>query len=57
MCGFPQHRLETYINMLNDRGFNVSVSSLKNGERKTVSVISQNKEDPVESKPVGKLII
>ena len=55
MCGFPQHRLETYINMLNDRGFDVSVSSLENGERKTVSVISQNKEDPVESKPVGKI--
>ena len=55
MCGFPQHRLETYINMLNDRGFDVSVSSLENGERKTVSVISQNKEDSVESKPVGKI--
>ncbi len=55
MCGFPQHRLETYINMLNDRGFDISVSSLENGERKTVSVISQNKEDPVESKPVGKI--
>ena len=55
MCGFPQHRLETYINMLNDRGFDVSVSSLENGERKNVSVISQNKEDPVESKPIGKI--
>lgn len=55
MCGFPQHRLETYINMLNDRGFDISVSSLENGERKTVSVISQHKEDPVESKPVGKI--
>ena len=55
MCGFPQHRLETYINMLNDRGFDVSVSSLENGERKNVSVFSQNKEDPVESKPVGKI--
>ena len=55
MCGFPQHRLETYINMLNDRGFDVSVSSLENGERKIVSVISQNKEDPVESKPIGKI--
>lgn len=55
MCGFPKHRLETYINMLNDRGFDVSVSSLENGERKTVSVVSQNKEDPVESKPVGRI--
>ena len=55
MCGFPKHRLETYINMINDRGFDVSVSSLENGERKTVSVVSQNKEDPVESKPVGRI--
>lgn len=55
MCGFPQHRLETYINMLNDRGFDVSVSSFENGERKTISVVSQNKEAPVESKPVGRI--
>ena len=31
MCGFPANRLETYINMLLDRGFDVSVCSLENG--------------------------
>ena len=55
MCGIPNHVLETYINMLNDRGFDVSVSSLENGERKTVNIVSVNKEDPVESKPIGRI--
>lgn len=55
MCGFPQHRLETYLTMLTDRGFDVAVSSLENGERITRSVVSANKEDPVESKPIGRI--
>lgn len=55
MCGIPNHALETYINMLNDRGFDVSVSLLENGERKTVNIVSVNKEDPVESKPIGRI--
>ena len=41
--------------MLNDRGFDVSVCSLENGERKTVNIVSVNKEDPVESKPIGRI--
>lgn len=55
MCGITNHALETYINMLNDRGFDVSVCSLENGERKTVNIVSVNKEDPVESKPIGRI--
>ncbi len=55
MVGFPKHRLETYLNMLTDRGFDVSVCSLENNERKTYTLVSQNKEDPVESKPVGRI--
>ena len=55
MCGFPKHSLEPYINMLNDRGFVVTVSSIENGERKAVTVVSVNKEDPVESKPIGRI--
>lgn len=55
MCGIPKHRLETYLNMLTDRGFDVAVCSLENGERKTYTIVSQNKEDPVESKPVGRI--
>ena len=55
MCGIPKHRLETYLNMLTDRGFDVAVCSLESGERKTYTIVSQNKEDPVESKPVGRI--
>ena len=55
MAGFPRHRLETYLDMLTDRGFDVAVCSLENNERKTYTIVSQNKEDPVESKPVGRI--
>ena len=55
MFGVPKHALETYLNMLTDRGFDVAVCSLENGERKTYTIVSQNKEDPVESKPVGRI--
>ena len=55
LVGLPKHALETYINLLNDRGFDVTVSSLENGERKTVTIVSQNKEAPVDSKPIGRI--
>ena len=55
MCGFPANHLETYVNMLLDRGFDVSVCSLENGERSTRNIVSTNKEDPVQSQPVGRI--
>ena len=55
MCGFPANRLETYVNMLLDRGFDVAVCSLENGERSTRNIISSNKEDPVQSQAVGRI--
>ena len=55
MCGFPANRLETYVNMLLDRGFDVAVSSLENGERNTRNIVSSNKEDPVQSQPIGRI--
>lgn len=55
MCGFPSNRLETYVNMLLDRGFDVAVYSLENGERSTRNIVSTNKEDPVQSQPVGRI--
>lgn len=55
MCGFPANRLETYVNMLLDRGFDVAVSSLENGERNTRNIVSTNKTDPVQSQPVGRI--
>ena len=55
MCGFPANRLETYVNMLLDRGFDVAVSSFENGERSTRNIVSTNKEEPVQSQPVGRI--
>lgn len=55
MVGFPQHRLEVYTNMLTDRGFDLAVSTVDGGECKVLSVVSTNKEDPVQSKPIGRI--
>ena len=55
MFGIPKHAMETYMTMLTDRGFDVVISALKNGERKVYSLVSQSKEDPVESKPIGRI--
>ena len=55
MVGFPQHALETYMNMLTDRGFDLTVSTVDGSERKVLSIVSTNKEAPVESKPIGRI--
>lgn len=55
MVGFPQHALETYMNMLTDRGFDLTVSTVDGSERKILSIVSTNKEAPVESKPIGRI--
>ena len=55
MCGFPANRLETYVNMLLDRGFDVTVSAAENGERNIRNIVSNNKEDPVQSQPIGRI--
>ena len=55
MVGFPQHRLETYLTMLTDRGYDVAVNSLEDGERIARTVVSTTKEAPIESKPIGRI--
>ena len=55
MVGFPQHRLETYLTMLSDRGYDVEVNALEDGKRITRTVVSTTKEAPVESKPIGRI--
>lgn len=55
LVGLPKHALETHITMLTDRGFDVAISAFENGERKLYNLVSQNKEDPVESKPIGRI--
>lgn len=55
MVGFPQHTIETYMNMLTDRGFDLAVSTVDGSERKVLSIVSTNKEAPVQSKPIGRI--
>lgn len=56
MVGMPSNRLETYMNMLLDRGFDVALSTVEeDGSRKNVLVSSGNKEEPVNSFPVGRI--
>lgn len=55
MCGLPSQSLETYMNMLLDRGYDVAICSLENGERMTRNIVSTNKEDPVQSQPIGRI--
>lgn len=55
MCAIPSGQLETYLNILTDRGNDVAIATLENGERITRTVISTNKEDPIQSQPVGRI--
>ena len=55
MVGFPQRRLEIYMNMLTDRGYDLTVSAINGDDRKVFSIVSTNKEDPVESEPIGRI--
>lgn len=55
ICGIPSGQLETYLNMLTDRGNDVAIASLENGERITHKVVSTNKENPVQSQPIGRI--
>ena len=55
MVGFPQNRLETYLTMLTDRGYDVTVNAVEDGERITRTVVSTTKEAPIESKPIGRI--
>ena len=55
MCAIPSNQLETYLNMLTDRGNDVVIAALENGKRITRTVVSTNKEDPIQSQPVGRI--
>ena len=55
MCGVPGNRLSTYADMLNDRGFDVVIAEQSGNERRTELLLSQHKDAPVESVPVGRI--
>ena len=51
----PETRLQLFLHLLNDRGYDVAVSTIEDGERVTRNIISTSKDDPVESQPVGRI--
>ena len=51
----PEARLQLFLHLLNDRGYDVAVSTIEDGERVTRNIISTSKDDPVESQPVGRI--
>ena len=55
MCGVSGNRLSTYTDMLNDRGFDVVIAEQSGNERRTELLLSQHKDAPVESVPVGRI--
>lgn len=52
MVGFPAHRLEAYIDEITKKGFDVAISAIENGERKTYSIVSLSKEKTIKEAPV-----
>ena len=55
MCGFPASRLNTYTDMLTDRGYGVVIADLDGETRETKIIPSQHKETPIDSIPVGRI--
>ncbi len=55
MCGFPQHTLQRYTDMLLDRGYDVTIVTLENGKRESRTVVSSNRDEPIESQPIGRI--
>lgn len=55
MCGMPMHQLETRMEMLNARGFDVVLATMESNERQIALVVSQNKEKPTPAWPVGRI--
>ena len=54
MCGFPSHRLETYADMLLDRGYNIGISSPNEREsRDFILMTSDRAHAPIQSEPIG----
>lgn len=51
----PSARLQLFINLLNDRGIDIAVSTFEDGKRATRNIVSTSKDDPVESQPVGRI--
>ncbi len=55
MCGIPENRLQPYVDMLRDRGYDVTLAAMEDDQRIVRTLASDRKEEPVESFPVGRI--
>lgn len=56
MCGMPSNRLETYMDMLLDRGYNIGISKPNDkGSRDFILMASDRSHAPIYSEPVGRI--
>ena len=55
MCGIPASRLQPYVDMLRDRGYDVTLAAIEDNQRIIRTLASDRKEEPVESYPVGRI--
>lgn len=55
MCGFPQNVLQRYLDMLLDRGFDVTVATAENSKLEARTIVSAHADAPLESYPVGRI--
>ena len=55
MCGFPENRLETNLNMLLDRGLSVGISSIDENRNRIFVLMDSQKAAPIQSRPVARL--
>lgn len=56
MCGFPSNRLETYTDMLLDRGYNIDILSPNDREsRDFILMASDRSHAPIQSEPIGRI--
>lgn len=55
MCGIPASRLQPYVDMLRDRGYDVTLAAMEDNQRIVRTLASDRKEEPIESYPVGRI--
>ena len=55
MCGIPASRLQPYVDMLRDRGYDVTLAAMEDNKRIVRTLASDRKEEPIESNPVGRI--
>ena len=55
MIGFPLKRLDTYLNMLIDRGYHVGISRQNDDGSRSFLTMAPSQREPIPSRPVARL--